>query len=277
MKRLLQGILFALLWATSLYGQQTDYQRYDLVRKTNEVILESTAKTWMEMVNGFTLYNMNLNFQGEYTFLTHHTVMVQVPYTFAWYNNAESKNPWLYSFGDIGLSYDYLKQLGHISLFVGPQLILPLARLNEYIARDDAYNASSGRYSVGLNLEVIGVQDPVVWTGGISYQVGLPKKEQFYTTFEPGNIQLSGGFSDLFNGRFGISVDIIQYIKLAELQDGVWKQEGLMVSTLGRGEFLVLFERDYFRFSLETSLYPLNKPFVLGITYGHQFDLTRNN
>ena len=44
---------------------------------------------------------------------------------------------------------------------------------------------------------------------------------------------------------------------------------------MGRGEFLVLFEHDYIRFSLETSLYPLNRPVVLGITYGHQFDLSK--
>jgi hypothetical protein len=59
--------------AASLYGQRADYQRYDLVRKQSELILESGVKTWTEGVNGFHAYGMNLGVQGEYTFLTHHT------------------------------------------------------------------------------------------------------------------------------------------------------------------------------------------------------------
>jgi hypothetical protein len=70
-------------------------------------------------------------------------------------------------------------------------------------------------------------------------------------------------------------VGLTQYIKLPPLHDGIGKTENLTVSTVGHGEFLVLFEHDYIRLSLETPLHPLNNPFVLGITYGHQFDLDK--
>jgi hypothetical protein len=102
MKHSLLGIPLALLLAASLHGQQTDYQRYDLVRKKSELILEGSVKIWAETADDFSLYMMNLGFKGEYTFLTHHTVTVKLPYTLAWYNNHESRNPWLYSFGDMG-------------------------------------------------------------------------------------------------------------------------------------------------------------------------------
>ncbi|MDR2054036.1 MAG: hypothetical protein LBP80_11545, partial [Treponema sp.] len=62
---------------------------------------------------------------------------------------------------------------------------------------------------------------------------------------------------------------------LPPLYDGAGKPEDLRVSTVGLGEFLVLFEKDYIRFSLELPLYPLNNPFVFGVTYGHQFNLSK--
>jgi hypothetical protein len=53
MNRLLLGIFLALLGTVALYGQETDYQRYDLERKQRELILESGVKSWTEAVNGF--------------------------------------------------------------------------------------------------------------------------------------------------------------------------------------------------------------------------------
>ncbi|MDR1095818.1 MAG: hypothetical protein LBL31_05470 [Spirochaetaceae bacterium] len=68
---------------------------------------------------------------------------------------------------------------------------------------------------------------------------------------------------------------ITQYIKLPVLYDGKGKPEDLRFTTAGKGEFLVLFEKDYMRFTLEATLFPLNSPFVLGFTYGRQFDLNK--
>ncbi|MDR2476456.1 MAG: hypothetical protein LBD18_01550 [Treponema sp.] len=41
-----------------------------------------------------------------------------------------------------------------------------------------------------------------------------------------------------------------------------------------KGELMILFEKDTVRLSVETSLYPLNRPFLLGLVYGHKFDLS---
>jgi hypothetical protein len=275
MKYWLPRVLLALLTVATLYGQETDYQRYDLVQKKSEIVLEGSVKTWTETINGLSLYTLNVGLQGEYTFLTNHTVTVKLPYTLAWYNNPENRTPWLYSFGDMGFTYEYLKQFGHINLFMGPRFSIPLAEASEYAVREGVYTASSGRYSVGAGIAVTGIRDPVVWNAGLTYDVGLPKEERFYTTLEPGNIQITAGFSDLFNERFGFSVGITQHIKLPVLYDGKGKLEDLRVATIGQGEFLVLFEKDYIRFSFEAPLYPLNNPFILGITYGHQFDLSK--
>jgi hypothetical protein len=268
------GIILVFLGATFLYGQETDYQRYDLVRKKSELVLESAVKTWAETVNGLSLYTINVGLQGEYTFLTNHTVTVKLPYTLAWYNNPDKRIPWLYSFGDMRFSYEYLKQFGHINLFMGPRFSVPLAGASEYAAREGVYTASTGRYSAGAGIAVTGIRDPVVWNASFTYDVGLPKEERFHTTLEPGNTQITLGFSNLYNERFGFTVGLSQLIKLPVLYDGVGKLEDLRVTTGVQSEFLVLFEKDYIRFSLEAKLYPLNNPFVLGLAYGHQFDLS---
>lgn len=268
-------VAYSLLDAVSLYGEEAGFQRYDPKRKTSELVLEGSVKTWTETMDGFALYTMNAAFNGAYTFLTRHTVTMNLPYTFAWYNNAESRNPYLYSFGDMLFSYEYMKKNGRISLFAGPRFGLPLAEASEYAAREGVYQAGSGRYSAGIGISATGVRDPVVWNAGLSYDVGLPKKERFYTTLEPGNIQITAGFSDLFNERFGISAGLTQYIRLPLLYDGEGNQEDLRLTTVGRAEFLVLFEKNYIRFSIEATLYPVNSPFILGAAYGHQFDLSK--
>jgi hypothetical protein len=207
MKQRLMGIFMALcMGMATLYGQdepETDYQRYDLQRKTSELILEGSMKTWYEGINEYTLYNVNFGLQGEYTFLTNHTVIVKLPYTLAWYNNPDNRNPLFYSLGDIGVTYEYLKQFGHINLFFGPRISIPIPEKSEYSAREGVYSAGTGRYTVGAGISVTGIRDPVVWNAGFVYEVGLPKDERFYTSVEPGNIQITGGFTDMFNERFG--------------------------------------------------------------------------
>jgi hypothetical protein len=113
-----------------------------------------------------------------------------------------------------------------------------------------------------------------VWNAGFLWDVGLPKTERFVTSWQPGNIQISAGFSDLFNERFGFSITLAQRIDLPQVNNGKWRTEDLSASAVGQGEFFILFEKDYVRVSLEAGLYPLDRPFVLGFVYGHQFDLS---
>lgn len=215
--------------------------------------------------------------RGEYTFLTNHTVSVHAPYTFGWHNWRESRNPALYSFGDMRVSYEYLKQSGHINVFFGPHFTVPLYEADEYAAREGVYAGGDGRYKAGFSVSVTGMRDPVVWNAGLSYDVGLPKRERFYTSVAPGNIQVSGGFSDLLNERFGFSFAFVQAVILPPVKDGAWKRDDTTVSTAGTGEFFMLFEKDYVRFSVEIPLYPWGGAVVAGITYGHRFDTGRGS
>lgn len=269
------GLLFFLFFISAgLWAADPDYQRYDLVRESSELTAESSFHYWTEDLDGRNLHNLRFGAKLEYAFKTHHSVTLKLPYTLALLQNPEARQTVFYSFGDISLSYEYLKQFNHINLFAGPLAAIPLAENNEYARREGVFSASAGRYTLGASVSLTGIRDPVVWNAGFQYLVGLPKQERFYTSWQPGLIQFSAGFSDLINHRFGFALGITQQINLPAILGDRWDPAGVSVSTGGKGEFFILFEKDYVRFSVETSLYPLSKPFMLGLVYGHKFDLS---
>ncbi|MDR1325519.1 MAG: hypothetical protein LBK00_05735 [Treponema sp.] len=275
------GALF--LAASALHAQDvpetenSDYQRYDLIRDENEFTVESAFSYWQESVGGNNLHNMNLSARLEYAFAVgnaasaNHTVAASLPYTFALYSNPEIPEGPFYSFGDISLSYEYLKQFNHVNLFCGPRVSIPLTESNEYLSREGILAAGSGRFTAGFSVAATGIMDPVVWNLGLSYDVGLPKQERFYTSWVPGTIQVSASLSDLVNERFGFAVGTYQMIALPTINNGAPARGGVSVRSLLRLEVFVLFEQDYVRVSMDTYAYPLNRPVVFGVVYGHQF------
>jgi hypothetical protein len=252
-----------------------DFQRYDLVRESSELTLETTNNLWMEQNNSADLYTLRLGVHAEYTFKTNHSISLKLPYTLAWYNNPDARTTLFYSLGDLSLGYEYLKQMKHINLFVGPLITIPLAETNEYAAREGVYSTSNGRVMAGFSLAITGIRDPVVWNAGVQYLVGLPKEERSYWSWQPGDIQVSLGVSDLVNNRFGFALGLYHHITLPDGKGEHWELADLAVSTFARVEGLLVFEQDYMRVSVDAYVYPLNKPVVLGITYGHQFDLSK--
>ena len=157
MKRL--PLAIALFFAVSaLCAQKTeaenDYQRYDLVRDENEFTVESAFSYWQENSGGNDLHNLSLRTQLEYAFAlgnaasANHTVAASLPYTLALYSNPEIQDGPFYSFGDISLSYEYLKQVNHINLFFGPRVSIPLTESGEYLSREGILTAGVGRFTV---------------------------------------------------------------------------------------------------------------------------------
>lgn len=267
-------LLMALTVSATTWAADPDYQRYDLVRESSELTLEGSFHYWTQNTGDHDLHTMRFGIQAEYTFKTNHSLTLALPYTLVGYANPDARQQTLYSFGDINISYEYLKQFTHINLFVGPLFTIPLVETNSYAAREGVFSASVGRYTAGLSGSVTGIRDPIVWNVELQYMIGLPKEEQFYTSWQPGIIQVSGGFSDLVNHRFGFALGLTQRLNLPARLDDHWDPAGVTVSTLAKGEFFILFEKDYFRVSVETNLYPLNQPFVIGLVYGHKFDLS---
>jgi hypothetical protein len=263
-----------LLAGAALWAADPDYQRYDLVREPSELLVEGSFHYWTEETDAHDFHTMRLGVSAEYAFKTSHSVSFSLPYTLGLYNNPDSRQKEYYSFGDLRLSYEYLKRFNHINLFFGPLVMIPLAEQNEYAAREGVYSASDGRYSIGAGVSVTGIRDPVVWNAGFQYTVGLPKQERFYRSWQPGNMQLSAGFSDLLNYRFGFSFALTQQIDLPAIMGDHIDPAGVRVLSRAKGELMILFETDTVRVSVETSLYPINRPFLLGLVYGHKFDLS---
>ena len=179
----------------------------------------------------------------------------------------------VYYIGDINLSYEYLKQLSHLNLFFSPFFNIPLAVSNEYAAREGVYASGEGRYEAGFGVSMTGIRDPVVWDLGLRYTLGLPKEERYYTSWQPGTIQVSLGISDLLNDRFGFSLGISETLIMPRMIGLSMETEGLSLQTGFKLEALILFEHDYLRFSVESYLFPQYQPVFVGVSYGHNFKL----
>jgi hypothetical protein len=273
-KRAAPALAILLLSAAAWGEEKTDYQRYDLVRDAQELTLEAAFHYWTQEANSRDLHNFQFGVRAEYSFKTNHNLSFALPYTLAVYADPDARQQTLYSIGDISLGYDYLFQFNHINLFIGPAATIPLAETNDYALREGVFSAGGGRFTAGVRASVTGIRDPVVWNADIQYMIGLPKEERFYTSWQPGNMQVSAGFSNLVNSRFGFALGLTQRAELPGILGGRWDTAGVTVATTGKGEFFILFEKDYVRVSVETSLYPLSQPAVIGLAYGHKFGLS---
>jgi hypothetical protein len=189
------------------------------------------------------------------------------------YDNQDALNRFFYYIGDIGLSYEYLKQLTHLNLFLGSFFNIPLTVSNEYAAREGVYSSWEGRYEAGLSFGMTGIRDPVVWNVGLRYTLGLPKEERYYTTWRPGTIQASAGITHLLNDRFGYSLGLSETVILPRMIGSSMEPVGIALRTGFKLEGIILFEHDYIRVSAETYIFPLYQPVFIGITYGHNFKL----
>jgi hypothetical protein len=272
MKTLCFVFIILLLPLTLLFSQETDYQRNDLVLEESELTVESGVRMGLENINTDTFYNFSVNGSIEYAFLSH-SVKASLPYTLMFYDNQDALNRFFYYLGDISLSYEYLKQLSHLNLFLGSFFNIPISVSNEYAAREGVYASSEGRYEAGFSFSVTGIRDPVVWSAGLRYTFGLPMEERYYTTWRPGTIQASLGLSDLLNDRFGYSIGILEMIILPRMIDMSMEPVSLTMRTGFKLEVIILFERNYVQLSAESYLFPLYQPVTIGITYGHNFNL----
>jgi len=258
--------------------EEKDFQRYDLVREPSELTLEALLSGNTETVSGYNFSTLSPAAKVQYTFASRHTISLTLPYTLALYDSPDARQRLYYTPGDLQLSYELLLQNGHLNWFLSPLLSVPLTAANDYAAREGVISGS-GRCSLGVNVSVTGIRDPVVWNAGFQYTLGLPRKERFAATWEPGTMRLSAGLTNLLNERFGLALGIAQTLSLPTVTDGVggWTDPGgVSVSTSLQGEAFVLFEHDYLRLSLDAFVYPLQRPVTLTLIYGHQFTIEKN-
>jgi hypothetical protein len=236
-----------------------------------ELRIEAQLKYWFEDIADKTLYSIMPLISTEFNFLKHHSIKASAAYTFSFYDNHEARQNIFYAPNDISLSYEYIKQIGHYNFYFGPQFSMPLGITNEYSLREGILITGAGRYMAGGTFAVTGVRDPVVWSGEIKYDIGLPKQERYGTTWLPGIIQVTFGVTDLLNDMFGFSLGLQQQVILPKILNGASVPDSLTFASNCQLEIFVLFERYYLRAAFTASAYPLNRPHIFTVTYGHVF------
>jgi hypothetical protein len=189
------------------------------------------------------------------------------------YDNPDTKRNAYYSFGDLQLAYEYTKKIKFVNLFLGSELTIPVAASSEYAAREGVFTVGSGRWGIGFSAAASGIRDPIVWSAAFKYDIGLPKIERFYTSWRPGDMQLSASILKLANDRFGFSLGLYQNILLPQINGGKWKSNDFSTATFLRLETVILFKKDYAKVSADIYTFPVGHPVAIGILYGHTFKL----
>jgi hypothetical protein len=271
MRKTIAGLFLLMCTSAVLWAEET-YQRLTIDKKKHELTIEGGLRYWAQTMSAETeTYTLNPRLGAEYNFDQRHSVNLEIPYYVVLYDEPDTSRSIFYGIGDIQLSYIYTKKLNYANLFFTPQFVIPAGEASEYAAREGIYTPGSGRWDIGFSFAVTGIRDPVVWTLGFKYDVGLPKKEQFYTSWQPGNMQLSGSLLKLSNERFGLSLGLYQNISLPQINSGKWDSSGFSASTFFWLESMVMFDKDYVKITAEMYAFPLNRPVTIGLTYGHTF------
>jgi hypothetical protein len=167
----------------------------------------------------------------------------------------------------VRVSYDYLKQIGQLNLFLGGFGSIAIPEYEEEIVR---------RHNVGLRVGLSGVKDPIVWNTGLEYAVGLPKEERGVQTWEPGNMQGNVGIISLFNSTFGFGLSFIQSVRLAPFRGSDRNREETRTASVFRPEVLIIpHDNWYVRFNIDIYAYPITSPAVFTVLLGVNADFPK--
>lgn len=183
---LLCSVLEALLFAEDI-----EFNRIKPFSDKNELTIETGVMWYNVTMAEYYSYFVNPYIAADYVFENKHTAAITLPYSFYFIGTNEIEKNFYHSGGDLQISYDYHKQIKSLDMFFGSFLDIPLNVSIEKARRDNEYSISSGRFNLGFSYRISGVRDPIVWTLGMKYWLGLPYNEDSYSSWQPAHIQLS--------------------------------------------------------------------------------------
>jgi hypothetical protein len=279
MKRLCIALLI-IAAAGAAFAQTGEFQRMSTTRESNRLSIELGMGSYTQTTGVYEIYTCLPQIGIGYTF-GNHEVKLQQTFLEPWYNSDNAEVPkngfngtWFDEtwFGNLVLSYDYLKQIEQLNLFLGGYASM---------AYPDDIAIAGSRHIAGLRMSVSGVKDPIVWNAGFQYGVGLPKEERGVQTWEPGNMQGNVGIMSMFNSIFGFGLGFIQSVRLAPFRDGDRNREETRTASVFRPEVLILLGPRrtgidwYVRFSLDIYAYPTAAPGVFTLLLGNSVDFPK--
>jgi hypothetical protein len=263
-------LLLAPLLAVSLFAEGIEFNRIKPFGDKNELTIETGVIWYNVTMAEYYNYFVNPFIAVDYVFEKKHTVAITIPYSFYFIGINKIEKKFYHSGGDLQVSYDYRKQIKLFDTFFGSFLEIPLNVSSEKANQDNEYSISSGRFNLGFSYRISGVRDPIVWTLDMKYWMGLPHNEDFYSSWQPAHIQLSGSILLFENDIFGGSVTLYQNFDFPQINDGKSNADDFFMSTLINCDAFMSFDKDYFIVRYGFYALPSVQPYV-GIIYGHHF------
>jgi hypothetical protein len=252
--------LLTILFFVFFYGNDS-HQLAALEQEKGDLILTSGMRLWGKDVDNHSLINFKPFLGVEYAFNDKHRVSTEIfgdifYWTGRWYDFSSN----------IAVSYRYITAINSVNLIFGPDFSIP-------IIEPDAH-----RYGIGLSFAATGAttifantifREINAWYIGMQYAIGLPRKEDSYASWQPGNIQITGNLILNENESLKTSLGIQQNIYLPGIN--VHEDEELSASTLIRIAGLLIRGNNYLKSSLGFTVVPLGYV-TLELIYGHKFN-----
>ncbi len=236
MNRIL-AIIITLLCSITLFGQTSEHQRLGVERKTIwELGIEAGSSVSNDSYMESDYFSLNPYTSLDILIERAWSISVQMPFVSELVLEHNSKRPAAIVIGDLSASIGWTGKVGDFRLRGGLSSDIPTGDWNPYTTREGILTGGSGRWTIGANVSISRILDPVVIGSVFSYNVGLPRVERFVTTIRPGDMNLQLFISEVLNDRIGYTIRIIQGFCLSELRNNQWNMNGFAYSLSGGGE-----------------------------------------
>ncbi|MFP4363587.1 MAG: hypothetical protein ACLFR1_06930 [Spirochaetia bacterium] len=256
-------LLFFLSMSISavLFAQTTEHQRIGVEEENRfELDLEADTDLVYSEFSQYPRYNLGQSFSVTFQYNSTWFLGCTFPLEFQLVSSREARVPLLWAFGDPSISLGWSERFGDTRMSLSGRARFPLSEWNHYAEAEGYLVPGSGRFFLGISAGVSRILDPVLIRGDLAYDIGLPRKERFGTSWVPGIIALAASVTEVLNDSIGYTISLRQGITFPSVTNGNWKIDDLSyTATAGLQVFWAL-EDSRFTLGFSQSLTRIFEP-----------------
>lgn len=121
---------------------------------------------------------------------------------------------------DPTISFGYLTRIEDMKLRFQASYTYPLGIWNFYEVQQKRIESGSGYHRIGVTGSLSKIIDPVILNTTLNYSIGLPRKERFGYSFQPGTFAISFNFVEIMNDVVGLSLSFSNSLTLPTYFEG---------------------------------------------------------
>lgn len=259
-----------LVLAVNVHSQVSDHQRIGVEKETHwSVGMDVSSSLTTYETQAGTLYDLDeqvsMDFVLQKTWSFSATVPMRVNVLYDLY-----KTPLSMDIGDIDVSLGYTGRIKDIRCSLRTSILLPTG--NAYAIPEGAMVTGGGRWCLGVNASASFILDPVLLGIGFGYQLGLPRKERFGSSWNPGDFTIGLSVAEVLNDAMGYSLRLTQTLSIPTSHEGVSLGKGLDYQAGGAVEFFFSKKNWSVRVGFSKSITSILQPASVSLSYSLSID-----